>query len=522
MSNLVKISGSERLPVRSAIPVGNPDPNELIDVTLILRRRAAKLPEPGPQPMSRSEFAAKFGADPADIREVEDFAGLNDLTVREVHIGRRTVVLSGTIANMAVAFGLNFEDLLIFQGSRGDRFRGRRGSLYLPAHLTTKVLGVFGIDDRSQALPHLGRRVERAGGSAPGDTSYSPDAIAQLYHFPVGTSGLGQTVAVIELGGGFRIFDVTTYFRNLGISPVPLITSVSVDGSANLATGDPNGDDLEVALDIEIIGAVAPAARVVVYFAPNTDRAFLDTITTAIHDDIRSPTIISISWGMAESEYTEQARRAFHEAFQEAALFGITVCVATGDDGSRDLLDDGRAHVDFPAVCPNVLACGGTRLESDNGTIKSEVVWNDSTGATGGGVSEIFDLPAYQKSNGVPHSINPPGFKGRGVPDVVGNGDPWTGYELIVDGRALICAGTSAVAPLWAALIARLNERLGSPLGFANEKLYGAVARAKALTDITSGSNGAYCAGIGWDACSGLGSPNGEKILDALLTKPAN
>jgi kumamolisin len=198
----------------------------------------------------------------------------------------------------------------------------------------------------------------------------------------------------------------------------------------------------------------------------------------------------------------------------------VTVCCASGDNGSTDGVNDGASHVDFPASSPNVLACGGTRLESSGGKVTKEVVWNEGGGATGGGVSETFPLPAYQAHAMVPVSVNPSQFKGRGVPDIAGDADPATGYQIHVDGRDGVFGGTSAVAPLWSALIALINEQNGKAVGFVNPALYTTAASAKALNDITSGNNGAFAAGAGWDACTGLGTPNGQAVLKALTTKP--
>jgi len=290
-----------------------------------------------------------------------------------------------------------------------------------------------------------------------------------------------------------------------------------VDGAQNLPTGDPNSADGEVLLDIEVVGAIAPAATIAVYFAPNTDQGFLDAITKAVHDTVRKPSVISISWGGPESAWTAQALSAFDQAFQDAAVLGVTVCCASGDDGSADGVSDGAAHVDFPASSPRALACGGTRLESSKKKITKEVVWNQGAGngASGGGVSETFPVPAYQANANVPPSVNASRFKGRGVPDISGDADPATGYQILVDGRSSVFGGTSAVAPLWAALIAILNQKLGRQVGFLNTALYAAAAR-KSLHDVTSGNNGAYTAGTGWDPCTGLGSPDGKALLTAL------
>lgn len=221
--------------------------------------------------------------------------------------------------------------------------------------------------------------------------------------------------------------------------------------------------------------------------------------------------------GDPESSWTAQSLSAFDQAFQDAGLLGVTVCCASGDDGSTDGATDGAAHVDFPSSSPHALACGGTRLESTGTKITEEVVWNHGVGkgASGGGVSEKFPVPAYQAAAKVPASVNPSHFAGRGVPDISGNADPATGYQISVDGKSAVFGGTSAVAPLWAALIALINQQRGTHAGFVNPALYAAAAK-NGLRDITAGNNGAYTAGKGWDACTGLGSPNGKAPLTAL------
>ncbi len=511
------VRGSARRPIPDASLIGSPDPNDQIQVTLMLRRRA-KLPAPA-RTLTREEFARRYGADPADVERVEQFAARNDLTVISVDLARRALVLQGTVANMNEAFGTRIE---LYQAPAG-LFRGRTGELTVPSDVAPLLVGIFGLDDRPQAKTRLRRHVAGIGPRAAGDTSYTPPAIAKLYNYPAGT-GAGQTVAIIELGGGYKTADLASYFSSIGVSPAPAVSSVSVDGAVNQPSGDPNSADGEVLLDIEVVGAIAPGARIAVYFAPNSDQGFLDAITTAVHDTVRKPSVVSISWGGPESSWTDQSLTAYDQAFQDAALLGVSVCCASGDDGSADGVTDGAAHVDFPSSSPNVLACGGTRLESTSGKITKEVVWNQGpgNGASGGGVSEKFPLPSFQSNAGVPVSVNPSHFKGRGVPDVAGDADPATGYQIFVDGRSAVFGGTSAVAPLWAALIAVLNQQVGKPMGFLNPSLYGTPIAGKALRDITSGNNGAFNAGQGWDACTGLGSPNGQQLLAGLkLPGPA-
>jgi kumamolisin len=271
-------------------------------------------------------------------------------------------------------------------------------------------------------------------------------------------------------------------------------------------------------LDIQIVGAVAPGAHLVVYFAPNMDQGFLDAITKATHDTSNAPSIISISWGGPESTWTNQTIQLMDQAFQTAGTLGVTVCCAAGDHGAHDgVTTDSLAHVDFPASSPNALACGGTRLESANGAVTSETVWNNGNGwAGGGGVSDVFDVPAWQAAAHVPPSINANHRIGRGVPDVAANADPQTGYQVLVDGQALTVGGTSAVAPLWAGLLALINQQLGKPVGFLNPLLYQQINQAQVFRDIVSGNNDGYAAAPGWDACTGWGAADGAKLLAAL------
>ncbi|MGH2644535.1 MAG: S53 family peptidase, partial [Chitinophagaceae bacterium] len=336
--------------------------------------------------------------------------------------------------------------------------------------------------------------------------------------YPIGTSGKRQCIALIELGGGYRTTDLDTYFKGLNI-PVPSVKAVSVDGAVN-NPGTADGPDGEVMLDMEVAGAVSPAAQMVVYFAPNTDQGFLDAITTAIHDKTNNPDVISISWGGAEINWTQQAMTSFDQAFQSAAALGITITVAAGDSGSSDGVNDGEAHVDFPASSPNVIACGGTTITTKNNQITNEVVWNEASGgATGGGISDVFSLPAYQKNAKVPPSVNPGKRIGRGLPDVAANADPNSGYNILVDGNDLVIGGTSAVAPLMAALITLINGNNSSNAGLILPKIY---AKPTSFKDITSGNNDTvagnigYAAGKGWDACTGWGVADGKKLQIVL------
>jgi kumamolisin len=522
----MRLSGSEREPFPNARPIGPVDPNERIEVTVYLRapatsNLAARINEQvqqGARPMTREEYMATQSASPDDIAKVEAFAREHGLTVVTVDPAGRRVVLAGTAAALSAAFAT---ELQRYEHPNGT-FRGRTGPLHIPTELDQIVVGVFGLDDRPQARPHI-QRYNRATSSpraGVATVSYTPPQLAQLYNFPAGINGSGQCIAIVELGGGHQVQDLQTYFQRLGI-PLPTVTSVSVDGGQNSPVGQADSADGEVDLDIEVAGAIAPGAHIAVYYAPNTDRGFLDAVTQATHDTTNKPSVISISWGSPEVGWTTQAMQAMDQAFQAAVALGVTVCCAAGDNGSADGVNDGKAHVDFPASSTYALGCGGTRLESANNAVTSEVVWNDGpNSATGGGVSDVFSLPSWQANAQVPTSINDQ-HVGRGVPDVSGVADPQTGYQVRVDGQDVVFGGTSAVAPLWAGLIALINQQRKQPIGYLNPILYqnyAQLSQAKALRDVTDGNNGGYSAGTGWDACSGLGTPDGTLLLNALTS----
>ena len=514
------IAGSEREPLPGARSVGAVRSDERIEVTLRLRPKAP-LTTLAPRDLSsdkapadrkyltRDEYAASHGADAKDLAKVGDFATAHGLTVVASDAARRSVVLSGNASAMNEAFGVALQQY----EHDGGSYRGRSGSISVPADLGPIVEGVFGLDDRPAAEPHFQIYHPTRGLRAHAASSFKPTDLARLYDFPTGLDGSGQCIGIVELGGGYRPKDLTTYFKSLGLA-APKVKAISIDHAKN-APSTADGADGEVMLDIEVAAAIAPKALIAVYFAPNTTQGFLDAITTAVHDKVNKPSVISISWGAAEKTWTAQAMTQYDQAFQEAAAMGVTICVAAGDNGSADGETDGKSHVDFPASSPNVLGCGGTKLLASATRISSESVWNAGTdSATGGGVSGFFALPAYQQHAGVPASSGASG--GRGVPDVAGDADPSSGYEVRVDGQNFVIGGTSAVAPLWAGLIALMNQKLGHPVGFLNPLLYGTLVGKGVVHDIKAGNNGAFSARAGWDACTGWGSPDGAKLLKAL------
>jgi kumamolisin len=539
MPDLVPLSGSERSELPSATPSTAPlDNSQVITVTVLLRRRA-EVPTAlieGPETITTTELGERYGADPADAQLVAEVLGEYGLTVTEYQLPSRRLKVSGTIAALESAFGTTLTSVTSPHpdGSGDIQHRYRTGSLSVPARLSGIITAVLGLDDRPQARPQFRRppalspAVAASGTTAPPQKRAAPaptgapltaPQVASFYQFPQAADGTGQTVAIIELGGGYTASDLSTYFSGLGLA-VPSVTAVGVDGGSN---SPGQSADAEVELDIEVIGSVANGAAIQVYFAANTDQGFIDAISDAVNAT-PTPIAVSISWGQSEDQWSAQSRTAMDQAFADAAALGVTVTVAAGDNGSSDdPSEQTQVHCDFPASSPNALACGGTKLTGNTSsfTITSEVVWNELTsneGAGGGGVSDVFPLPSYQANAGVPTSAAG-GGTGRGVPDVAGNADPVTGYLVVVDGQQEPIGGTSAVAPLWAGLIALLAQATGKKFGLLQPLLYAGVAPGVAqpgFNDIVEGDNGAYKAGPGWDACTGLGSPNGTALLSIL------
>ena len=519
--NRAVLPGSEKAPLTAATGEQPSPASGRVTVSVIVRRKqplkaANSL---GKERLTRAQYRQAHAADPDAIKLVRAFAKEYGLTPQSgtPKPEHRTIKLTGTVAAMEKAFGVR----LVKKNLEGETYRVREGSITLPKELIGPVEAVLGLDNRPQAKPHfrvLGEAGDKSLTAAASNVSYTPVQVGQLYQFPSGATAKGQAIGIIELGGGYRPADITAYFKSLG-QPAPSLTAVSVDGGKN-SPSNANSADGEVMLDIEVSAAVAPGAKIVVYFAPNTDQGFIDAIATAVHDTTNKPSVISISWGGPESSWTQQSMNALDAACQSAAALGVSITVASGDDGSTDGAKGNNA--DFPASSPHVLGCGGTKLLGSGSTITSEVVWNElsnNEGAGGGGVSNVFALPTWQANAKVPKPSGKTG--GRGVPDVAGDADPTSGYVVRVDGKSMVIGGTSAVAPLWAGLIALNNAQNKRSAGFINPQIYAAAAKS-AFHDITSGNNGAFSAGPGWDACTGMGSPIGTKLISLLASSSSS
>ena len=538
-TRFVALAGTERAPVPGARAVGPTPPDEILRVSVHLRPRA-EMPDPllfgalpvdaRPAPLTREQFAERYGASDADIAAVRAYAESVGLHVVDAYVARRTVVVEGTAAAIERAFEVR---LSRFTHADGTEYRGRVGPVHVPESLAHAVDGVFGLDTRRTARSNAIIRPIPTGTSRATPTArawFTPTELGTLYGFPQG-DGAGQCIGLLEFGGGFSTSDLATYWTAVQVAPAPTVVAVAVGSATNSPGTDPDSDG-EVMLDIEVAGSLAPRATIAVYFSTFTQQGWVDALTTAVHDTTHRPSVLSVSWGYAEGQatWTKAAINAVNATLQAAALLGVTVCVASGDDGSSDDITDGQAHVDFPASSPYVLGVGGTALVADatRTHITAETVWNGGTrasgdGAGGGGVSAVFPLPAFQAHANVPPSVNPGHKPGRGVPDVAAVADPRTGYYVRSSGQDGVAGGTSASTPLWAALLARVNATGAQPVGYITPLLY-ASAGAAGCRDITQGNNdptgqiGGYPAGPGWDACTGWGTPNGATIGAALRT----
>ena len=534
-SSHVKLAGSKRIIHPQGLPTGPIDPEEIASLTVRLRSCAGPaqlgkrvqeiyaLPLRKRKYMSREELAEQYGAVGEELDAVERFAHARNLTVGVRNAARRTLVLKGRLGDLLDAFPA---DVQMFRHS-GMACRGRQGHIRIPKELNKIITGIFGYDTR----PRHRRTVGTVPLNGPGDFRGQPATyFADRYRFPkqhrgVELDGSGQCIGIIELAGGVNRKDLDIYFRSIGMD-TPHGTVVQVEHDGSRPARDDFGDG-EVMLDIAVAGTVTPKAKLAVYIpSANAGNGFFDAVNAAVHDAERNPGVISISWGGPEEYVEPQERMAFHELFLEAAALGITICVASGDHGTANLAFtdwDGRIHVDHPAVDDYVLACGGTYIESRD----CEVVWNDGTPfsfapggggwASGGGVSQTVKLPDFQRKAHVPRSLSTK-KPGRGVPDIALSA---TNYYTRIRGKDGAFGGTSAAAPLMAGLVARLNQAKGKNVGWLNPFLY-ENAHKGITRDITIGTNAivntlkGYRAKHGWNACCGLGTPLGTRILKAL------
>jgi kumamolisin len=551
MSGRVVLQDSHRPLEDGAERVSDVDPKTRVEVTVTLR--GPQLTDlDGTEPtIDRGEFEDRYGAAPKDIARVErTLVGLG-LTVEHASRAGRSMRVSGTAAAMEDVF---HPGLGIYSSLGQRRFRGREGNLEIPEELKGLITGVFGFDERRMAYRASSVETSVSPAVAAADP-LSPAGLEDHYDFPPGGVG-GRRVGIAELGGTYFPSDLELFCEKYGLA-VPQVTVVDAGWKppapgqlGQLSPEEQNevlNDSGEVMMDIEIVAGLCPEADIFVYFGKFTQKGWIDLINKLIEED-PAVDVLSVSWGLAEDSagWSKSALSEINLRLNAAARLGVTVCAAAGDDGSGDMAEDGFCHVNFPASSPYVLSVGGTMVDE-----QQEQVWWESPGqrflpggkgepsgggSTGGGISAVFSRPTWQtvdverpKINGHPET----GIDGRVVPDVAAlAGRPL--YELVFMGKVAPNGGTSAATPLWAALLTRIYAA-GMPAGgprFFAPLLYqngpnGQPRGEEACCDITVGGNRSlprpgvgYTAGPGYDAVSGWGVPDGQKLL-ASLPAPA-
>ncbi len=534
----VVLSGSNRPRKHDAERVGDVDPASPVEVTVTVRGPDLPQVTPG-KSMSREELERNYSASPADMDAVAAELGRNGLEVLDSAASTRSLRVRGTAEQMDATFRAN---LGVYRHD-GYEYRGREGSLQIPVALDGIVTGVFGLDQRRVARRAPGIPPTQASAESVAQDALSPADLEERYRFPEG-EGEGQTVAIAEFGGAYFPDDLATFctqqgrpepsVKQVGLG-VPVLTEQQVMAMPPTQREQVLGEAGEVNMDVQIVAGLCPAADIVVYFATWDQKGWVDLLNEVVKGVPAGAVAVSVSWGLSEdsSDFSADARRVIDHRLQAAALLGITVCVSAGDDGSGDQVSDGKAHVNFPACSPHVLAVGGTQLDGDQ-----EVVWwqapgrrSDGGGSTGGGISRLFPQPSWQ--NVEVTSPDRSGATGRVIPDIAAlAGPPY--YQLVLLGKAAPNGGTSAAAPLWAALIARSAAALNPPRApvFLAPLLYGAGPDGHPLgtsvcRDITSGENTStppgwgFGAGPGFDAVSGWGVPDGPPLVGTQMAPGA-
>jgi len=529
----VILRGSNRAKGLDATRVGDVDPKEKIDVTIGLA--GPDLPEPDErigETISPDDFLKQYGASKADADKVAKSLKKLGLKVDEVSLPTRSMRVSGTAAAIEAAFK---PGLSIMRSADQGEYLGRQGPISIPAELNGIVTGVFGLDQRRMARRKLKAKVATSSLSP-----LKPSDIEQRYNFPPG-DGSGQSIAIAEFGGGYFEDDLEEYCNEIGRS-VPKVKAIAVDAPAYTLAQilklppDQRKEDLdasvEVMMDVQIVAGLCPKANISVLFSSFDQGGWVNLLNAVIS---AKPVTLSVSWGLAEDSggWSKNARDAINDRLNMARLLGITVCISSGDDGSGDELNDGRAHVDFPSSSPFALSVGGTMLAKSGASVQ-EVTWwekpgrrtNKGGGSTGGGVSKVVPRPSWQNIHIKP--LDPGNIDGRVIPDVAAvAGSPL--YFLVFVGKQSPNGGTSASAPVWAALIARVDAKLppAKRQRFLTPLLYtasgGQPVGAAISRDITVGNNASYpqpgkgySAAKGFDAVSGWGVPDGQKLLAIL------
>jgi kumamolisin len=515
----VPLAGSDRVAPPGATPVGDVDPDERISVVVHVKRRTPDAFEPGSaddlarfdKPVTRRALAVqRRRTHGRAVARIVKLAAETGLAVGRSDPVMRTVELQGTARQMAEIFGAT---LRLYDDGQ-SRFRARVGRLEVPAKIAPWTRAILGFDQRP--LAHPTAQLPALAGQGAGSGLWPTD-IATLYGIPLDRDMSSARVAIVALGGGYLDSDLAAALAGMK-RDAPVVVAA---GNGNNFGNNPTADQ-EIALDLQVLAGLLPKARITVYFADNTIAGLTGAIHQAIFDDANRPQVISVSWGSAEKFWNDRVRDAMQAVLADALRLRVAVLFAAGDELATSGLTDGKAHVWFPASSPYAISCGGTKpvLAADNASIGSEAVWNEGLKGTGGGISDVFPVPAYQSQLNLPKSLND-GAARRGVPDVACAAAATPGYRVVFNGVESAKDGTSAATPLWAALIAMSHVARGEPVGQLNSVLYANQPAFRAIAQGDNRVNGkGYDAGPGWNACTGLGVPKGADLIAALATIP--
>jgi subtilase family serine protease len=455
--------------------------------------------------LTPAQFNAEFAPTAAEVAQVRQYLAGAGLTVTGVSGNRQVVDATGTAGQVSSAFATSLSNYT--QGS--THYYTNDAAVSLPSGVASVVQGVSGLNNRPLAHPQnapLGKVTPHAGSPVGG---FSPTQYDGAYKFSsVGEDGTGVTVALWEFDG-YKSSDLTTYNSQYGLSG-PAATTVSVDG-ANYDSSPGEGEP-EVELDSEIVRGVAPKATQLVYEAPNSDAGQIDMANAIASQDRVS--VVSISWGECEAESTASTLTSTDNALSQAVAEGISVYSASGDSGSKDC-QSGATGVDYPASSPYVTGVGGTTLSLSGNNWSSETAWtgSGSAGGSGGGVSIKYARPSWQTGTNAK----------RTVPDVSADANPSTGYAVYSGGGWDEYGGTSCAAPIWSGYTALVNEKAKAAgkanVGFLAPKVYPILSSGYAANfhDITSGNNGGFSAGTGYDEVTGIGTPIGDTLATTLV-----
>jgi kumamolisin len=483
--------------------------------------------------ISPAEMAAKYDPAVEDYNKVADWIQSQGMTITHESTHHLAVFAEGTVSQVKAAFAVDFARVT---GVDGVEYSSAITAPSVPAEVASGILGINGLQPHIRMHRNMVR--PQATSSLPVD-GYLTAAVVQAYNANAsGLTGAGQTIAiVIDTEPSEK--DVTTFWKDCGVKQSwNNITFIKVN------KGELSPPEGEETLDVEWSSSMAPAAKIRLYATVDLFPLDIDLGYEQILKDLPSqPGLnqVSLSFGDTESDSGVSQMETDDEYFAELASAGVTVFAATGDGGSRpDFTEFGSIYnkhspvqVENPASDPNVTAVGGTNLQLTSGnSVISETAWsvegNGESGATGGGASQLFARPTWQVGEGVP-SGNPAAAQlgssppMRLLPDVAAIADPATPGFLYLDGEGTEAAGTSLATPVWAGFCALINQARAKqglgPLGLLGPRIYPIVGAA-AFRDITKGNNGDYSAGVGYDMCTGLGAPNVENLVGALVSEP--